>query len=87
MMSIHERGRAAAVIRMRVLHGTLIIHVQAVIWMMMVIGILAMHHQMFNITCSLRDGCWTKRRRRLQKQGSQQDKGAKAKKHVAILGQ
>ncbi len=47
--------------------------------MMVVFDILAMHHQMLDITCSLRDGCRAKYHCRLQTHGGQESKGDKAK--------
>ena len=81
MGCIHQSSRAA-VVRMRVLHSAIIIDVQAAIRMVVVvIGILAMHDHVFNITRSLRDGCQAKRHCRLQKQGSQENIGEKTERH------
>ena len=53
--------------------------------MMVVIGILAMHDEVFKIYGSLRGRCWAKRHRRLQKKCSQKNKGEQAEQHKTIL--
>ena len=57
IVHIYECGRVVVEIRVRVLHSAIIIDVQAAIRMVVVIGILVMHDQVFDLTRSLRDGC------------------------------
>ena len=62
MVRIHKRGGAVAVIRVRVPRRAIVIHVQAAVRMMVVICVLAMHQQMFNISRPLCKVCRAKRR-------------------------
>jgi hypothetical protein len=58
-----------------VLHADAILYVQAAVCMMVVIGILAMHEHVFDITRPLCHRCRAKCRCGLQQQGSQENKG------------
>lgn len=67
---------------MQVLNGTLIIfHVERLVCMMVVMGILAMHNHMVQLTCTLRHAHGTEHSQGLPEKDSQKDECAETAGH------